>query len=134
MDATGQRNRFISNPSTAGAGIYQVTVTPELKYSGTSTIGDKLEGQLADGKLTGTLTTFDGKQIPLLQEVVALATPARLVAVGNSGAATAFAANSAVPGEYVAVLAPGGTAAFGRSGNVRRGSPGGDIIGLDKSD
>lgn len=134
IDATGARQRYYANPATAGAGIYQVTVTPELTYSGTSTVGDKLEGQLADGKLTGTLTTWDGTQIPLLQEVVALSTPIRQAAVGNSGAATQFAANSAVPGEYVAVLSPGGTAAFGRSGNVRKGSPGGDIIGLDKSD
>ncbi|MGD9526077.1 hypothetical protein [Pseudonocardia sp.] len=134
IDSTGGRFRYMSNPATAGAGIYQVTVTPDLTYSGTSTAGDELAGKLRDGVLTGTLTTWDGKQIPLLQEVLALATPARLAAFGNTGAAREWAANSAVPGEYVAVLSPGGTAAFGRSGNVRKGSPGGDIIGLDKAD
>lgn len=134
VDADKARFRFVSNPATAGAGIYQVTVDQELNYRGTSTVGDTLEGRLADGKVTGTLTTAAGEKIDFVQEVIAFASAARQAQVGNSGAATAYKANSGVPGEYVAVLSPGGTAAFGRSGNVRKGTPGGDIIGLDKSD
>ena len=37
-------------------------------------------------------------------------------------------------GEYVAVIAPGGSHWFGRSGDVRSGSPGVFIIGLDKKE
>ena len=37
-----------------------------------------------------------------------------------------------MPGEYVAVIAPGGSHWLGRSGNVRGGQSGLNIIGLDK--
>ncbi|MGQ0575169.1 MAG: hypothetical protein ACT4RN_13325 [Pseudonocardia sp.] len=134
VDADQNRHRFISNPATDGAGIYQVTASQDLTYTGTSTIGDKLEAKLSGSVVTGTITTFAGATIPFEQEVLAFLSPDRLAQFGNSGAAVAFAGNSGKPGEYVAVVSPGGTAAYGRSGNVRRGSPGGDIIGLDASD
>ena len=63
---------------------------------------------------------------------LALATPARLAARGLPTDYGQYKAVNQVPGEYVAVIAPGGSHWLGRSGNVRGGSSGVNIIGLDK--
>ncbi|MEA2467346.1 MAG: hypothetical protein QOJ57_1472, partial [Thermoleophilaceae bacterium] len=65
---------------------------------------------------------------------LALSTPAQLSARGLSASYRKDASRSLVPGEYVAVIAPGGTHWLGRAGNVRGGRPDAEIIGLDKKE
>ncbi len=111
-----------------------MTLDEDLVYTGTSTDGSTLEGQSSEeGNVTGTITTADGKQIEFFTQSMALASAELLTEQGLPTTYTQFAANAQQPGEYVAVVAPGGAHWFGRSGNVRGGSPGANIIGLDKS-
>ncbi len=132
--ADGRTSRFITYPAFAGGGIYEVTLDEDLAYSGTSTIGDTLEGRSSEeGNVTGTITTADGEEIEFFTQSMALASAEALTEQGLPTTYRQFAANNQVPGEYVAVVAPGGAHWFGRSGNVRGGSPGANIIGLDKS-
>lgn len=134
-NADGRTSRFIAYPAFAGGGIYEVTLDEDLVYSGTSTDGSTLEGQAdEDGNVTGTITTADGEQVDFFTQNMALASADLLTEQGLPTSYRQFSANGQVPGEYVAVVAPGGTHWFGRSGNVRGGSPGANIIGLDKSD
>lgn len=134
-NADGRTSRFIAYPAFDGGGIYEVTLDENMHYSGTSTDGSTLDGQADDqGNVTGTITTADGKQIDFFTQNMALASAELLTEQGLPTTYRQFSANGRVPGEYVAVVAPGGTHWFGRSGNVRGGSPGANIIGLDKSD
>lgn len=133
-NADGRTSRFIAYPAFAGGGIYEVTLDEDLIYTGTSTDGSTLEGQSSEeGNVTGTITTADGEEIEFFTQNMALASPELLAEQGLPTTYRQFAANAQVPGEYVAVVAPGGSHWFGRSGNVRGGSPGANIIGLDKS-
>jgi hypothetical protein len=133
-NADGRTSRYIAFPAFDGGGIYEVTLGEDLVYSGTSTDGSTVEGQPDEkGNVTGTITTAEGKQIDFFAQNMALASPELLTEQGLPTTYTQFAENGRVPGEYVAVVAPGGSHWFGRSGNVRGGSPGANIIGLDKS-
>ena len=134
-DATGATAHFVAYPTFDGAGIYQVTLDEALRYRGTSTDGSTLDAQAeSDGTTRGMITVADGTQISFTVRSLALASPADLAAHGLSEDFRRFAANNQVPGEYVAVIAPGGSHWFGRSGDVRGGSPGANIIGMDKAE
>ena len=73
-----------------------------------------------------------GKKVKFAVQSLALATPARLAARGLPTDYGRYKEVNQVPGEYVAVIAPGGSHWLGRSGNVRGGQSGLNIIGLDK--
>ncbi len=134
-DASGRSRQFVAYPARDGAGIYEVTLDERLRYSGVSTDGSKLTAQAErSGDVTGKITTVEGETIDFTIRTLSLATPADLRARGLSTAYRRDARRSLIPGEYVAVVAPGGTHWLGRSGNVRKGSPGAAIIGLDKKD
>jgi hypothetical protein len=134
-EANGVTSHFAAYPAFDGAGIYQVTLDESLHYKGMSTQGAMLDAQAApDGATRGSITLADGKKIDFGVRSLALADPALLAQHGLSDAYKKFAADNQVPGEYVAVIAPGGTHWFGRSGNVREGQPGRTIIGLDKTE
>jgi hypothetical protein len=133
--ADGERKQFVAYPAHDGAGIYEVTLDDKLHYKGTSTDGSKLDAQAGrEGLVTGTLTTADSTKLPFAIRTLALASPADLSSSGLSADYRKDAGNSLVPGEYVAVIAPGGTHWLGRAGNVRGGSPAAEIIGLDKKE
>jgi hypothetical protein len=134
-EASGAISHFAAYPAFDGAGIYQVTLDESLRYKGTSTQGATLDAQASsDGSTRGTITLADGKRIEFGVRSLSLADPALLAQHGLSDAYKKYAADNQVPGEYVAVIAPGGSHWFGRSGNVREGQPGRAIIGLDKKD
>ena len=134
-EANGAVSHFAAYPAFDGAGIYQVTLDESLRYKGTSTQGAVLDAQAAaDGSTRGSITLADGKTIEFGVRSLSLADPAMLAQHGLSDAYRKFAADNQVPGEYVAVIAPGGSHWFGRSGNVREGQPGRTIIGLDKKE
>lgn len=133
-DASGRRNQFTASPATGGAGIYQVSLSQGLKYSGTSTEGDKLSATAArDGQVAGSITTAGGDRIKFRIHTLSLAAPGDLEGSGFSRGYQRDRPRSLQPGEYVAVVAPGGSHWLGRSGDVRRGSAGSNIIGLDKA-
>lgn len=132
-DAEGDSSQFVANPAQDGAGIYSVTLNEKLEYSGTSTDGSKLTAKAdAKGVTKGTIKTADGEELDFRVQSLALATPAQLNSRAVSGSYKQFVKNNQVPGQYVAVIAPGGGYWLGRSGAVRRGRPGANIIGLDK--
>src|SRR4051812_2714381 len=133
--ADGVRSQYVAYPARDGAGIYEVTLDSNLKYTGTSTDGGKLDAQAdRSGLVTGKLTTAEGDEIPFAIRTLSLASPAELAARGLSANYRKDAKRSLVPGEYVAVIAPGGTHWLGRLGNVRGGRPDAEIIGLDKKE
>ena len=80
----------------------------------------------------GTITTAAGDELEFTVNSLALATPAALSARGLPDDYRQYVDVNQVPGEYVALIAPGGSHWLGRSGNVRGGSAGLNIIGLDK--
>jgi hypothetical protein len=134
-DGRGRDTQFVAYPAHDGAGIYEVTLDEKLRYTGTSTDGSKVAAQAGrDGLVTGTLDPADGDAVKFAIRTLALASPAELRAAGLSSAYKKDIRHSLVPGEYVAVIAPGGTHWLGRAGNVRLGSPLAEIIGLDKKE
>jgi hypothetical protein len=134
-EASGDRSPFAAYPAIDGAGIYQVTLDAGLHYSGTSTDGAILDAQADEqGTTTGTIKPANGRAIPFTVHSLALASPAALASHGLSEDYLKYTAVNQVPGSYVAVIAPGGSHWFGRSGAVQLGSPGLEIIGLDKKE
>lgn len=130
------RYQFVAYPATLGAGIYEVSVDEDLAYSGVSTTGHELSATAnrRTGRVTGTVQTADGERVDFTLRVLALASPAHLRSHGLRTRYRKYRRKSLVPGEYVAVVSPGSTHWLGRSGNVRSGSPGPAIIGLDKKE
>ena len=126
-------SQFAAYPAIDGAGIYEVTLDKDLHYTGVSTDGNKLDAQAEEsGKTSGTIETADGDEVEFTVNSLALATPAALQERGLPTDYRKYTKVNQVPGEYVAVIAPGGSHWLGRSGNVRRGQGGRNIIGLDK--
>jgi hypothetical protein len=126
---------FVSYPAIDGAGIYQVTLDANLHYTGTSTDGAILDAQAAvDGTTTGTIKPADGPRLSFRSKSLALAPLVDLTAHGLPTTFPDYVDDNQIPGSYVAVIAPGGSHWFGRSGFVTIGSPGLQIIGLDKKD
>jgi len=114
VNDAGVKAHFVAYPSFDGA-VLDALATPE-------------------GVTTGTITVPGGKRIGFTVRSLALASPADLAAHGLPEDFRKFQEFNQVPGEYVAVIAPGGSHWFGRSGFVRDGSPGLNIIGLDKKE
>lgn len=134
-DSSGATAHFVSYPTFDGAGIYQVTLDESLRYTGTSTQGATLDAQASpDGTTTGSITLAGGKRLEFTVHALTLADPAKLAQHGLSDTYKKYAADNQVPGQYVAVVAPGGSHWFGRSGSVQTGSPGRSIISLDKKE
>jgi len=134
-EASGDVAHFVSYKAIDGAGIYQVSLDEHLRYSGTSTDGATLEAQAqSDGTTTGTIKPANGTAIAFAIRSLALASPADLADHGLAKEYPQYAAYNQIPGSYVAVIAPGGSHWFGRSGSVQLGSPGVFIIGLDKKE
>jgi len=114
----GVTRRYFAAPSGQGAGIYNVEVASDRHHTGTSEQGAKLDLRYEDGTVMGTLTSPEGDQFPML----------------GADLATAYRYTDefSKPGTYIAFVAPRGRYVFGRSGDVRGGHPGLNIIGLDK--
>lgn len=140
-DARGDTHQYMAYPARDGAGIYQVTLDKNLKYTGTSTKGDKVTAQ-ADrkGLVEGRVTTADGEKIPFKIRTLSFSSPANLKSHGLSTSYRKDAKKSLVPGEYVAVVSPSSTHWLGRAGTLKLArtsprfstSPVSEIIGLDK--
>lgn len=114
----GVARRYFAAPSGEGAGIYTVTVAQDRRHTGTSEQGAKLDLKFQDGTVMGTLTSPDGKAFPMLGADLAHA--------------YRYDDEYSKPDTYTAFVAPRGRYVFGRSGPVRTGSGGLNIIGLDK--
>lgn len=110
--------RYFAGPAGEGAGIYDVTVQQDRGHTGTSEEGARLELIYRDGMVNGKVTAPDGRSVDLLGADLTHA-----FRMGVEGS---------LPGTYVAFAAPRGRFLIGRSGDVRGGSPGLNIIGLDK--
>jgi hypothetical protein len=114
----GVARRFFAAPSGQGAGIYTVTVAPDRHHTGTSEQGAKLDLRYEDGTVMGTLTAPDGETFPMLGADLAHA--------------FGYSEEYSKPDTYTAFVAPRGRYVYGRGGNVRGGTFGNNIIGLDK--
>ena len=115
----GRRSRrFFALPAGQGAGIYDVTVTPDGRLQGTSEEGGWLTGRQDGDFVEVTVTAADGSSFT--NRPADLTRTLRYTVAGNQ------------PDAYVAIVAPRGRFIFGRNGGVRGGSTGVNIIGLDK--
>jgi hypothetical protein len=110
--------RYFAGPAGEGAGIYDVTVAADRSHTGTSFEGAKLALDYKDGMVIGKVTDPAGASVDLLGADL---THAYKLGVEGS-----------LPGSYVAFAAPRGRFLIGRNGDVRGGSAGLNIIGLDK--
>lgn len=114
----GRKRRFFALPAGQGAGIYDVTVTPDGRMKGSSEEGGRLTASQDGNFVKTSVTTLNGQKYD--NRGADLTRTLRYPAKGNK------------PDTYVAIVAPRGRFIFGRSGAVRTGSPGVNIIGLDK--
>ena len=110
--------RYFAGPAGEGAGIYDVTVQQDRGHTGMSEEGGRLELSYKEGMVNGKVTAPDGRSVDLLGADL---THAYRMGVEGS-----------LPGTYVAFAAPRGRFLIGRNGDVRGGTPGANIIGLDK--
>jgi hypothetical protein len=110
--------RYFAGPAGEGAGIYDVTVGPDRKHTGTSIEGGRLDLTYQDGMVMGQVTDPGGAKVDLLG--------------ADLTHAYQYGVEGSMPGTYVAFAAPRGRFLIGRNGDVRAGSPGVNIIGLDK--
>ena len=110
---------FFAVPAGDGAGIYEVTVSGDKKYTGTAEDGTKLELSQNGDLVQGTFILPDGRRIGLLAYDLTLVY--RYSVAGSQ------------PGSFLAFASPGGRYLIGRSGDVRGGTAGNNIIGLDKA-
>lgn len=134
-DRRGHSFQFAAYPAIDGAGIYQVTVGKNLRVTGTSLTGDRLDARIVTKRsTTGTITTAGGTKLTFTVRNLSLATPVALRRHGLPNVYKRYARSNQVPGEYTAVIAPDASHWLGRSGFVRTGSPGTQIIGLDKKE
>ena len=110
--------RYFAAPSGQGAGIYTVEVAEDRRHTGTSEQGGKLDLRYEAGTVMGTITSPEGQEFPML----------------GADLATAYGYRDqfSKPGTYTAFVAPRGRYVFGRNGDVRGGTTGTNIIGLDK--
>jgi hypothetical protein len=114
----GVARRYFAAPSGEGAGIYTVQVAPDRRHTGTSEQGAKLDLRYEEGTVMGTLTSAEGERFAMLGADLAHA--------------FRYTDEYSKPDTYLAFVAPRGRYVFGRSGSVRAGSSGANIIGLDK--
>ena len=101
-----------------GAGIYDVTVLDDRTHTDRSEEGGKLDLRYDDGMVIGTVTSPTGVKVDLLG--------------ADLTKSYEYGVEGSLPGTYVAFAAPRGRFLIGRSGSVKAGSPGLNIIGLDK--
>ncbi len=110
-----------SHPFSAGdgAGIYEVEVLGDGRYVGTSDTGGRFVLRKDGDAVNGTITTADGREVGL--------------AAYDLTRVFDYPVEGSVPDRYLAFASPGGRYLIGRSGNVRGGTAGNNIIGLDKA-
>ena len=118
--ASGASHPFFAVPAGDGAGIYDVEVTPDGRYVGTSDRGGRFELRKDGDAVNGTISTAEGRQVTLS-------------AYDLTKVLGDYRVEGSVPDKYVAFASPGGRYLIGRSGNVRGGTAGNNIIGLDKA-
>jgi len=117
--ARGPDHPFFAVPAGDGAGIYEIDVSVDKHYTGTSEKGEKLDLTTQGHTVTGNITTPDGHAVNVLAY--------DLTHVFN------YPQEGSRPDHYVAFASPAGRYFIGRSGDVRGGSAGLNIIGLDKA-
>ncbi len=115
----GRQVPFFAVPAGDGAGIYDIEVTADKRYTGTSEKGEKLDLKQDGHTITGSITAADGRKVDVLSY--------DLTHVFE------YSREGSQPDRYVAFASPGGRYFIGRSGNVRGGTAGNNIIGLDKA-
>ena len=117
--ASGRPLPFFAVPAGDGAGIYDIEVSADKRYTGTSEKGEKLDLKQEGHVITGAITTPSGRKVDVLAY--------DLTDVFQ------YSLKGSAPDRYVAFASPGGRYFIGRSGDVRSGTGGTNIIGLDKA-
>ena len=115
----GDQHRFFAVPAGDGAGIYDIDVTADKHYTGTSEKGEKLDLRQSGHNITGSITTPNGPTVNVIAYDLT-----EVFHYGQEGSRA---------DHYVAFASPGGRYFIGRSGDVRGGTFGNNIIGLDKA-
>ncbi|HEX2192796.1 MAG TPA: hypothetical protein VHH09_06340, partial [Acidimicrobiales bacterium] len=117
--ADGSAHPFFAVPAGDGAGIYEVEVLGDGRYVGTSETGGRFVLRKDGDAVNGTITTADGREVGL--------------AAYDLTRVFDYAVEGSVPDRYLAFASPGGRYLIGRNGDVRGGTAGNNIIGLDKA-
>jgi hypothetical protein len=120
--AGGEPLALFAGPAGQGAGVYDVTVDASSRITGTSEEGGSLDFTRTGFVIDGAITTPAGTELEvrIYDLVRALRYPdAELIGT--------------VPDTYVAFVAPRARYIVGRSGDVRGGSAGTNIIQIDNN-
>ncbi len=118
--ADGSSHPFFAVPAGDGAGIYDVEVMGDGRYVGTSETGGRFVLRKDGDAVNGTITTGDGREVGL-------------AAYDLTRVFDDYGVEGSVPDKYLAFASPGGRYLIGRNGDVRGGTAGTNIIGLDKA-
>jgi hypothetical protein len=117
--AKGDSHPWFAVPAGDGAGIYEIDVSADKHYTGTSEKGEKLDLRQDGHAITGNITTPDGRRV----DVIAY----------DLTHVFSYSRQGSQPDHYLAFASPAGRYFIGRSGDVRGGTSGTNIIGLDKA-
>lgn len=113
--ADGTLRHFMAPAAHDGAGLYEVTITPDGQRNGTSTNGARAEGRVSyDGVwTTGTIRLPSGEAVDYIMRQNA----------GYQGGAK--------PGTYMTISLPDAEQERGRGGEVKNSEPSSDSISGD---
>ena len=134
-DAEGIWHGFEAPLAFAGAGIYEVSISRSgsqgLDYTGESTNGATFQARDDnEDKVVQGVIVAGNKQSGLHVKSLAQFEESRLYGQGLPTTYTDYEYSSNVPGNYVALLSPGGYYWLGRSGDIREGRSGNQLIAL----
>lgn len=114
---SGRTRRVAVNLAGAGAGLYDVTVSRDGRYTGRSTDGKRLTARRDGRFVAGTIRGHNGGRLSFR--------------VMDLARAFGYRVPNGRPGRYTVIVSRNGTLHYGRSGAVKRGKPGANLIALD---
>ena len=117
--ADGEKRNFFTRPAGDGAGVFEITIGPDGAWNGTSLDGSKLNARQSGPFVEGDVVSSRGERYAFRHNDLT-----RRLGYAREGGAT---------GTYLTVVTRQATEIQGRSGDIRGGKPGADVISLDLS-
>jgi hypothetical protein len=135
-DAAGESHPFEAPVAFAGAAVYEMSITEggSRDFSGESTDGGRrfeARDDDEDGRFDGRIfDDIDEVEVDFEVNTLGSADAEELIAAGLPRIYGQYQNNYNVPDSYFAIVSPGGQYWFGRSGDIRGGSVGNNLVGL----
>lgn len=113
----GSTRNISLNRARLGAGLYQVTVGADGRWTGTGADGNVLQGQQQGNLVTGAITTSTGERFDYQ--------------LHDLSRTLSFGAQGGAPDQYTVFVSSRASSIFGRGGAVANGTPSANFVNLD---